>query len=105
MEIDPDGTGDKFWSHLAFVKTIQGDRVTVGTDDVQVVVEVPLKDLQKMNDPISFTTSILGNIELEDGFECDYTSTNAQLKFLQIAVALQSVVERLDFNDPSCLDV
>ena len=60
MELD-DGIGDEYWTHKAWVKEVNGDRVVVVDKDGKEY-QVTMSDLKKMNDPVSFKSDILGNI-------------------------------------------
>lgn len=94
---------ERFVTHLATIKDIQDDQVTVvdPTDAESEAIKVSLSEIRSLNQPHAFAEDILGNLVFEDGLKCNYTKTNTKLILYQIAFELAPLIEKLDFSAES----
>lgn len=69
---------DKFISHKTVINEINED------EDIIIVqnMKFDIKQIQKLNNRHIFKEDILGNFIFEDGFYCDYDSTDVKLKLI-----------------------
>ncbi|CAE7035374.1 Khc [Symbiodinium natans] len=61
-------------------------------------LEVPKAEVLRLNQPHRFATSGK-HLLLEDGLKCDYSSPLMRAKLCEIALALDPIVQQLDFNN------
>ena len=84
-----------------------GDRSSggVATQVPELVsLTVPLAEVRRLNDPQICGTTDAGHTQLEDGIRCNYASPLTKAKMCEVALALASTAESLDFDaDPATI--